>query len=71
MSDEKVINTIELRGCLSESKTQVAFPKDGGAKIALDTDEQFEDAAYLLRKHMKTCSLKITFDVIERDGVPV
>jgi len=65
------MNVIELKGCLSETKTQVAFPKDGGAKIALDTDEQDEDAAYLLRKHMKGCLLKITFEVIERGGIPV
>ena len=65
------MDKIELQGCLSESKTQVAFPKDGGAKIALDVDERFEDAAYLLRKHMKTCLLRITFEAIERAGVPV
>ena len=65
---DQLMNVIELRGCLSETKAQVIFPKDGGAKIALDTSEQDEDAAYLLRKHMKGCLLKVTFEVLERGG---
>jgi len=58
------VDTIELQAYLSQTRSPLTFPADGGAKLNLDISEDFVDAAYLLRKHMRTKLLKITVEAI-------
>ena len=58
------IDTIELQAYLSQTRSPLTFPADGGAKLNLDISEDYVDAAYLMRKHMRTKLLKITVEAI-------
>jgi len=64
------VEKIELGGYLAQQRTPLAFSgaqSGGGAKLSLDISEDFEDAAYLVYKHMKDGKyLKITLEVIEQ-----